>query len=137
MVIRPMMAQAANNADTDDDETDGVLDTADAFPLITLGGLTDTDGDGRPDVCDAACQGAAMTADTDDDNDGVLDTADAFSLINIDGRTDTDGDGRPDDCDAACQDAGMTADTDDDNDSVWILRCVPADHARWTHRHGW
>ena len=51
-----------NNADTDDDD-DGVLDTADAFPQITLGGLTDTDGDGRPDVCDAACQAAGMTAD--------------------------------------------------------------------------
>ena len=106
-----------NNADTDDDG-DGVLDTADAFPLITLGGLTDTDGDGRPDVCDAACQGAAMTADTDDDNDGVLDTADAFPLITLGGLTDTDGDGRPDVCDAACQSAAMTADTDDDNDGV-------------------
>jgi len=106
-----------NNTDTDDDG-DGVLDTADAFPLITLGALTDTDGDGRPDVCDAACQAAGMTADTDDDGDGVLDGNDAFPLINIDGRTDTDGDGRPDDCDAACQTAGMTADTDDDGDGV-------------------
>ena len=35
-----------NNADTDDD-ADGVLDTADAFPLVSLGELTDTDGDGR------------------------------------------------------------------------------------------
>ena len=58
-------------ADTDDDN-DGVLDTADAFPLITLGGLTDTDGDGRPDVCDAACQAAGMTAD--DFIPGVYDT---------------------------------------------------------------
>ena len=28
--------------------TIGVLDNADAFALISLGGLTDTDGDGRP-----------------------------------------------------------------------------------------
>jgi len=48
-----------------DSDGDGVLDVNDAFPLITLGGLTDTDGDGRPDVCDAACQGEGMTADTE------------------------------------------------------------------------
>ena len=93
-----------------DIDGDGVIDVNDAFPDISLGGLTDTDGDGRPDVCDAACQGAAMTADTDDDNDGVLDTADAFPRITLGGLTDTDGDGRPDVCDAACQAAGMTAD---------------------------
>jgi hypothetical protein len=68
-----------NNRDTDDDG-DGVLDGNDAFPLISLGGLTDTDGDGRPNDCNAVCQGAGMTADTDDDNDGVLDTADFFPL---------------------------------------------------------
>ena len=64
-------------ADTDDDG-DGVLDTADAFALISLGSLTDTDGDGRPDDCDSDCQTLGMTADSDDDGDGVLDAADAF-----------------------------------------------------------
>jgi hypothetical protein len=68
-----------NNRDTDDDG-DGVLDGNDAFPLITLGALTDTDGDGRPNDCNAVCQGAGMTADTDDDNDYFLDTADFFPL---------------------------------------------------------
>ena len=41
-------------ADADDDN-DGVLDTADAFSLISLGSLTDTDGDGRPNDCDSDC----------------------------------------------------------------------------------
>ena len=106
-----------NNADTDDDG-DGVLDGNDAFPLINIDGRTDTDGDGLPNDCDAACQTAGMTADTDDDGDGVLDGNDAFPLISLGGLTDTDGDGLPNDCDAACQTAGMTADTDDDGDGV-------------------
>ena len=106
-----------NNADTDDDN-DGVLDTADAFSLISLGSLTDTDGDGRPNDCDSDCTALGMSADTDDDNDGVLDTADAFSLISLGSLTDTDGDGRPNDCDSDCTALGMSADTDDDNDGV-------------------
>ena len=106
-----------NNADTDDDN-DGVLDTADAFPLISLGSLTDSDGDGRPNDCDSDCVTLGMTADSDDDNDGILDTADAFSLISLGSLTDTDGDGRPNDCDSDCQTLGMTADSDDDGDGV-------------------
>ena len=93
------------SADTDDDN-DGVLDTADAFSLISLGSLTDTDGDGRPNDCDSDCVTLGMSADTDDDNDGVLDTADAFSLISLGSLTDTDGDGRPNDCDSDCVTAG-------------------------------
>ena len=68
-----------NNTDPDDDN-DGVADTADAFSLISLGGLTDTDGDGRPNDCDSDCQTLGMTADPDDDNDGVADGSDAYPL---------------------------------------------------------
>ena len=107
----------ADSIDPDDDN-DGVLDNKDAFRLIALGGRTDTDGDGRPNECDAACLALGMVADTDDDNDGVLDTKDAFPLISLGGRTDTDGDGYPDDCDSSCQTTGMIADADDDNDGV-------------------
>ena len=64
----------------DDDDNDGVLDTADAFSLISLGSLTDTDGDGRPNDCDSDCTALGMTADTDDDNDGVNDVDDAYPL---------------------------------------------------------
>ncbi|MDB2509182.1 hypothetical protein N9X32_01470 [Pseudomonadales bacterium] len=106
-----------NNSDTDDDN-DGVLDDVDAYQLISLGDLTDTDGDGRPNDCDSACTTLGMAADTDDDNDGVLDDVDAYQLISLGDLTDTDGDGRPNDCDSACTTLGMAADTDDDNDGV-------------------
>ena len=94
-----------NNADTDDDG-DGLADTADAFPLVSLGTLTDTDKDGRPDACDAACETAGMTADTDDDNDGIADSEDAFPLVSTE-TLDTDGDG-----------IGNNTDTDDDGDGI-------------------
>ena len=129
-----------NNADTDDD-ADGVLDTADAFALISLGSLTDTDEDGRPNDCDSDCQTLGMTADTDDDNDEVADVSDAFPLdanesidTDADGTgnnadTDDDGDGVSDGSDVFPLDAtetldtdsdgtGNNADTDDDNDGV-------------------
>jgi len=106
-----------NNEDGDDDG-DGVSDANDEYPLISLGGLTDTDGDGTPDECDSACQAKGMAADDDDDNDGVPDFEDAFSLISIGALTDTDKDGAPNECEASCQASGMTADDDDDNDGV-------------------
>ena len=106
-----------NTLDLDDDN-DGVLDTADAYPLISIGSLTDTDSDGAPDSCDEACVALGMAADLDDDNDGVLDTADAYPLISIGSLTDTDSDGAPDSCDEACVALGMAADLDDDNDGV-------------------
>ena len=68
-----------NNADTDDDG-DGVADASDLYPEVPLGDLVDSDGDGAPDDCDAACVDTGMQADNDDDNDGVLDSDDYAPL---------------------------------------------------------
>tara|TARA_B100001013_G_scaffold195835_1_gene118396 strand:- start:85 stop:4056 length:3972 start_codon:yes stop_codon:yes gene_type:complete len=92
-----------NNADADDDN-DGVADAADTYPLISILGETDTDGDGSPDACSAACTSLGMSADDDDDADGVNDATDAFPL-NASESNDTDADG-----------LGNNADTDDDGD---------------------
>ena len=105
------------SADADDDN-DGVLDERDAFALISLGGRLDTDGDGYPNDCDAACLATSMTGDLDDDNDGIVDSNDAFPLIAIGALLDTDKNGAPNECDTACLASGMTADPDDDGDGV-------------------
>ena len=94
-----------NNADTDDDG-DGVADGSDAFQLISIGDLTDTDGDGRPNICDSSCAQLGMAADADDDGDGVADGSDVFPLDSTE-TIDTDSDG-----------TGDNADTDDDGDGV-------------------
>ena len=94
-----------NNEDSDDDN-DGVSDVSDAYPLISLNGLTDTDGDGIPDNCDDMCISAGMTEDQDNDNDGVADTMDAFPFDATE-SVDTDNDG-----------TGNNEDRDDDNDGV-------------------
>ncbi|MEP7706717.1 FG-GAP-like repeat-containing protein [Paraglaciecola sp. 25GB23A] len=67
----------ANSNDTDND---GIADADDAYPLVAIGDLLDTDNDGAPNECDAACTFLGMAADTDDDNDGVLDVNDAYPL---------------------------------------------------------
>ncbi|MDA8663899.1 thrombospondin type 3 repeat-containing protein [Porticoccaceae bacterium] len=101
-----------NNADTDDDN-DGVVDADDAFPLISLDGRTDTDADGRPDECDAACLETGMIADNDDDGDGVNDDEDAFPL-DASETMDSDSDGIGDNADAFPLDERYTADSDSD-----------------------
>lgn len=116
----------ADQSDVDEDglgdvcdndiDGDGVLNSDDEYETISLDGRLDSDGDGRPNECNASCLATGMIADTDDDNDNVPDESDAFPLINLDGRLDTDNDGAPDTCDSACLLTGMTADTDDDND---------------------
>jgi hypothetical protein len=93
----------SNVTDTDDDN-DGISDADDAFSLIAIGDYVDTDNDGAPDECDAACISLGMAADTDDDNDGVLDVDDAFPLDPTQSKNstqqkvknDVDGDGKSD-----------------------------------------
>jgi subtilisin-like proprotein convertase family protein len=94
-----------NNADPDDDG-DSVNDLADGYPLISLNGLLDSDGDGIPNICDASCILAGMTEDKDDDDDGVADDNDLFPLDSTE-TIDSDLDG-----------TGNNADPDDDNDGV-------------------
>jgi hypothetical protein len=57
----------------DDSDADGVPDSNDRFPNISLGGLLDTDFDGVPDVCALACLVSGMIEDIDDDGDGIDD----------------------------------------------------------------
>ena len=101
-----------NNADTDDDG-DGVIDSNDAYPLISLNGLTDTDLDGLPNDCDAACLNTGMTADLDDDGDGVSDDDDAFPLDSSE-AVDSDLDGVGDNSDPFPNDALYSIDSDSD-----------------------
>ncbi|MDB3990008.1 leucine-rich repeat protein, partial [Pseudomonadales bacterium] len=89
-----------------DDDNDGILDDADKYPLISLAGLADTDGNGVPDTCDNDCLATGMTADQDDDGDGVDDSLDAFPL-DASETIDTDLNG-----------IGNNADPDDDNDGL-------------------
>ena len=95
-----------NNADPDDDG-DGIADEDDAFPLVSLDGREDTDGDGYPDDCDSICNEAGMIADQDDDNDGIVDNADNCVLTPNAEQLNTDSDSEGDVCDL-----------DDDNDGV-------------------
>ena len=60
---------------------DGLADTADAFPLVSLGTLTDTDKDGRPDSCDAACQTEQLTAGVEPRSTPVIDSPSHTALL--------------------------------------------------------
>ncbi|MBU3004212.1 beta-propeller fold lactonase family protein [Paraglaciecola arctica] len=63
-----------------DDDNDNIDDVDDAFPLIAIGNLLDSDNDGAPNECDSDCLALGMTADNDDDNDGIADVDDPFPL---------------------------------------------------------
>jgi hypothetical protein len=99
------------NACDSDDDNDGIADDTDGFPLISLGDLVDTDGDGRPNDCGTDCLLTGMQADSDDDNDGQLDSdeiacgSDAVDQNSV--SLDTDRDAQPD-----------CVDLDDDNDGL-------------------
>ena len=54
--------------------------SSDAYPLISLGDLLDTDSDGAPNDCDEACIKLGMIADADDDADGINDVEDVAPL---------------------------------------------------------
>ena len=86
--------EEANESVVLDTDTDGVLDSVDAFPFDAT------------ETVDTDLDGIGNNADTDDDNDGVLDTADLFPF-NATESIDTDLDG-----------IGNNADTDDDNDGI-------------------
>ncbi len=51
------------NGDDADIDNDGVTNFNDAYPYISVAGLTDTDLDGIPDTCDNLCQQSGMAAD--------------------------------------------------------------------------
>jgi len=82
-----------------DADSDCVADLEDFYPDISLDGRTDTDRDGMPDDCDAACIRTGMLADTDDDGDGYIDTADNCRLIANPEQGDIDTDMIGDLCD--------------------------------------
>jgi hypothetical protein len=76
-----------------DTDGDGVPDSEDAYPSISLEGRLDTDHDGIPNDCEAECLLTGMLADTDDDADGHIDTADNCPLIPNPDQADSNNNG--------------------------------------------
>jgi hypothetical protein len=87
---------AQGNACDDDDDNDGLQDTADNCPIHVNPGQEDADGDYLGDPCDS-----------DDDNDGVIDASDDCPI-----------NANPDQADNDLDTLGDVCDTDDDNDGV-------------------
>ena len=93
-----------------DDDDDGYLDFADAFPLDATEWL-DSDGDGLGDNADVFPSDETETVDSD--GDGVGDNKDAFPNDRSE-TLDSDGDSVGDNADAFPFDAGELVDTDAD-----------------------
>jgi hypothetical protein len=88
--------------DPDNDaDGDGVCGDLDNCPLVKNSDQSDTDSDGKGNLCDA-----------DDDGDGVSDDADNCSLSANAGQEDLDMDGKGDACDLDA-DGDMVLDADD------------------------
>lgn len=95
------------NFGLDDSDSDGVIDSSDAFP-IDASESSDNDGDGIGDNRDPDDDNDEIldVNDIDDDNDGYNDNNDVFPSDSTE-WSDSDNDG-----------IGDNADTDDDNDGV-------------------
>jgi len=124
------IADGGDACDADDDN-DGVLDVDDAYPLISVGSLTDTDSDGAPNDCDSVCLSTGMTADLDDDNDGVLDEEDAFPTDPSE-WSDGDGDGIGDNSDVGT----FMVDLDGLATQVNETECIPVPIYRFAGSSG-
>ena len=84
-----------------DDDNDGVADTADNCPLVANADQADTDGDGVGDACDS-----------DTDSDGVNDVSDNCPNVANADQKDLDGDGIGDVCDGDIDGDGIDNLTD-------------------------
>jgi hypothetical protein len=108
----------------EDDDSDGLPDTADNCSAVSNIDQTDTDGDGEGDDCDADDDGDGLSdteeqtlgtepLNPDTDADGVIDGDDVFPL-DLQESVDSDGDGVGDNGDAFPMDASEQLDTDGD-----------------------
>ena len=62
----------------EDEDIDGIINSQDAYPSISISILADIDQDGSPDVCNDECILTGMEADQDIDGDGIPNDDDIF-----------------------------------------------------------
>lgn len=99
----------------EDDDNDGVLDTADSCPTIFQHpNAEDSDDDGIGDACDPCPMGEDLL---DSDGDGTNDCEDHCPDQRSDTNQDSDGDGRGDVCDN-CPEEANAGQTDVNEDGI-------------------